>query len=112
VARMSAMTIRPPGFKTRKPSTMARLRSAFDRMLWIARLDTTRSKLASGYGSARMSLVSILHAIGDTFEGSVPHWPMHDRRRIQREGNARVRPVEGPSLGMRPLGAEVYVWLP
>jgi hypothetical protein len=59
VARMSAITILPPGFRTRKPSAIAFLRSAFDRMLCIARLETTRSKVASGNGSARMSAVSI-----------------------------------------------------
>ncbi len=59
VARISAITILPPGLRTLNPSRIARFRSAFDRMLWIARLDTTRSKVASGNGSARISAVSM-----------------------------------------------------
>jgi hypothetical protein len=73
------MARRPPPLSTRQASATACARAAFEEMLWIARLDTTTSKVPSGNGSARMSPVSMSMRSptlsSDAFRGHVPGIP-------------------------------------
>src|SRR5262245_410100 len=102
---MSAITSRPPGRNTRTASLIAFSRPARPLMLWIARLERTRSKLLSSKGSAVMSALCnstrsatpSARALRRVASAELPDWSTL-RHRSAPQAHAH-RPTGGQVLG-------------